>query len=61
MVESYSKDNSVNIAVIDGYRNSRMVTKLGIDEMPVLVELNKGTVAKSTKPVSAADIAAFLG
>jgi hypothetical protein len=38
-----------------------MVTKLGIEEMPVLVELNKGTVAKSTKPVSAADIAAFLG
>lgn len=61
MIESYSKDNSVNIAVIDGYRNSRMVTKLGINELPALVELRKGTVAKSTKPVSVADLADFLG
>lgn len=61
MIESYSNDNSANIAVIDGYRNSRMVTKLGIDELPALVELRKGTVAKSIKPVSVADLADFLG
>ncbi len=34
------------IEVIDGYRNARMTEKLGINELPAMVELNSGRVVR---------------
>ncbi len=60
MVESFSKEHSAGIVLIDGYRNSRMVNKLGITEMPILVELQKGKIARSETISTTKDIAGFL-
>ncbi len=59
-VESFSKEHSAGIVLVDGYRNSRMVNKLGIPEMPILVELQKGKITRSEIVSSTADIAGFL-
>jgi len=47
--EKFAKEQGVKIAFIDGYRNGRMIRKLGIEELPVLVELNKGEVISKVK------------
>lgn len=48
--EKYAKESGVKIALIDGYRNARMVEKLGIEELPAMIELNKGEIIRSLKP-----------
>ena len=48
--EKYSGKSGVKIALIDGYRNARMVEKLGIKELPALLELKKGEIVRSSKP-----------
>ena len=60
MVESFSKEHSAGIVLIDGYRNSIMVNKLGITEMPILVELQKGKITRSETISTTKDIAGFL-
>ena len=48
--EKYTKESGVKIALIDGYRNARIVEKLGIKELPALLELKKGEIVRSYKP-----------
>ncbi len=48
--EKYAKESGVKIVLIDGYRNARMVEKLGIKELPALLELKKGEIVRSLKP-----------
>ena len=48
--EKYTKESGVKIALIDGYRNARIVEKLGIKELPALLELKKGEIVRSSKP-----------
>lgn len=43
-VEKIKDEKGVNVPMIDGYRNAKMVQKLDIKEMPCLVEINKGEV-----------------
>lgn len=47
--EEYSKAKGVKVAFIDGYRNPRMVEKLGITELPALLELKKGEIVRMVK------------
>jgi len=56
-VEEIKKVNdSRNIVLIDGYKNAKMTTKLGIEKMPALVELKKGSIIKTTTINSESDL-----
>ncbi len=57
--EKYAKESGKTIAFIDGYRNGKMAEKLGIAELPMIVEMKKGTVTRSAKPASLEDIRNF--
>lgn len=59
-IDRFSKENSKKIAIIDGYRNSKMADKLGIKDMPALVELEKGNVTRKVKVVSISDVTSFF-
>jgi len=58
-IDKFSEEKGKKIAIIDGYRNSKMAEKLGIKEMPTLVKLKKGNVAQKIKAESISDIASF--
>lgn len=57
--EKFVKESGGKIAFIDGYRNSRMVEKLGIAELPALVELKKGEIVRMVKPEDLEAIKSF--
>jgi thioredoxin reductase (NADPH) len=57
--EKQAKAQGKKIPIIDGYKNSRMTQKLGV-ALPSVVEIHKGTVAKTIKVASEADIAEAL-
>jgi len=44
------------VILVDGYKNKRMCEKLGIDELPKAVVLNKGTLVRSKKILGVQDI-----
>jgi thioredoxin reductase (NADPH) len=46
--------------LVDGYKNAKMVEKLGLAGLPLLVELRKGNVASSRTFSSAADLQSLL-
>ncbi|AER66481.1 thioredoxin reductase [Thermovirga lienii DSM 17291] len=50
-----------DLALIDGYKNARMVEKLGVKSMPVLLELSKGNILRSEKIESLEDARKFIG
>ncbi|HPI97463.1 MAG TPA: thioredoxin-disulfide reductase [Synergistales bacterium] len=56
LVEQMKKEKGMNIVLIDGYRNAKMTEKLGIQEMPILVELRKGSIIKMTEVKDDADL-----
>lgn len=58
--EKYSGKSGVKIALIDGYRNARMVEKLGIKELPALLELKKGEIVRSSKPENMEAVKEFV-
>lgn len=58
--EKYSKESGVKIALVDGYRNARMVEKLGIEELPALLELKKGEIVRRIKPNDLESVKEFL-
>lgn len=58
--ENYAKESGKKIAFIDGYRNGKMVEKLGIKTLPTLVELRKGEIVKTAEPKSIEDVKAFV-
>ena len=58
--EAYAKESGKKIAFIDGYRNGKMVEKLGIAELPAIIEMKKGTMARSAKPASIDDVKNFV-
>lgn len=47
------------LALVDGYGNARMVEKLGLTELPVMVELNSGRVARCSVVRDAENIKVF--
>ena len=58
--EKFAKESGKKIAFIDGYRNGKMVEKLGIAELPAIIEMKKGTMARSAKPASIDDVKNFV-
>ena len=58
--EKYTKESGVKIALIDGYRNARIVEKLGIKELPALLELKKGEIVRSSKPENMEAVKEFV-
>ncbi|MDR3265748.1 MAG: thioredoxin-disulfide reductase [Synergistaceae bacterium] len=60
-VEKAVKNLTKKVPIIDGYKNSRMVEKLNIgSQLPAVVEIRKGVVAKVTQVSSEADISKAL-
>ena len=59
--EKFAKEKGVKIVFIDGYRNSRMVEKLGIAELPMLVELKKGEVVRTAGASDIETVKEFIG
>jgi thioredoxin reductase (NADPH) len=43
-VEKVAREKGINVPLIDGYRNGKMVKKLAIENMPALVEIHSGKV-----------------
>jgi len=43
-VEKVASEKGINVPLIDGYRNGKMVKKLEIENMPALVEIHSGIV-----------------
>ena len=59
--EKVTKNHGKKVPIIDGYKNARMVEKLNIaSQLPAVVELKKGTVARVTKVATEADVAKAL-
>lgn len=59
--ENFAKESGRAITFIDGYRNGKMVEKLGLTELPVMVHLKKGEIQKTEKVSTLDDIKNFLG
>jgi thioredoxin reductase (NADPH) len=57
--EKIAKEKGKKIPIIDGYKNGRIVEKLGV-ALPSVVEIRKGTVLKSVTVSSEADLAKAL-
>jgi thioredoxin reductase (NADPH) len=47
------------LAMVDGYRNARMVEKLGITELPAMVELNSGRIVRCKVVNNAEEVKLF--
>lgn len=50
-----------DLVVLDGYKNARMTEKLGLSELPALLELEKGQIRRIEKPKDLASIKDFIG
>ena len=59
-VVSILKESGKQIAFIDGYRNGKIVEKLGIAKLPTIVEMKKGTMVRSAEPTTVEDIKKFI-
>ena len=58
--EKYAKDSGVKISFVDGYRNKRIVEKLGLKSLPALVELRKGELIRNIEPKEVAAVKFFV-
>ena len=58
--EKFAKESGKKIAFIDGYRNGKMVEKLGIAQLPAIIEMKKGEMTRSAQPSSLQDIKDFI-
>ncbi|MEG1642168.1 MAG: thioredoxin-disulfide reductase [Synergistaceae bacterium] len=59
--EAYAKEAGKKVAFIDGYRNGKMVEKLGLTSLPVMVHLKKGEIVGTSYVKSIDDVKAFIG
>ena len=59
-VEALARDAGIKVALIDGYKNSRMVEKLSIPSLPAMVTLASGAVEKMKTLETAAGASEFL-
>ena len=59
-VEALSQQSGKKVALIDGYKNHRMVEKFGLGSLPAMVELSSGTVTRKASVAAASDAASFL-
>ncbi len=45
-VEAMARDAGKKVALVDGYKNARMVEKLGLPSLPAMVELASGKTVR---------------
>jgi thioredoxin reductase (NADPH) len=57
--EKFKDQAGVPLALIDGYRNARMTEKLGLTELPAMIELNSGRVVRCNVVRDAENIKIF--
>lgn len=57
--EKFKDQSGVPLALIDGYRNARMTEKLGLTELPAMVELNSGRVVRCSVVRDAENVKIF--
>ena len=58
-IDKWTKESGAKIVTIDGYRNIRMREKLGIKELPTIVELVKGNKIRECVVESLSDVKEF--
>lgn len=49
-----------DLVILDGYKNARMTEKLGISELPALLEIKKGEIIRSETPKDPASVGKFV-
>ena len=59
-VESLARNAGKKVALVDGYKNARMVEKLGLPSLPAMVELASGKTVKMAPVADASAAEAFL-
>ncbi|NLO57054.1 MAG: thioredoxin-disulfide reductase, partial [Thermovirga sp.] len=59
-IEEYSIGASKKVVLLDGYKNKRMVEKLGIAKLPAMVEFRKGKIQRSQQVESMEEAVKFL-
>jgi len=59
-VDGAARASGKKVTLVDGYRNGRMVEKLGIPSLPAMVELASGKTVRIVPLGSSAEAAAFL-
>ncbi len=59
-VDGAARASGKKVTLVDGYRNGRMVEKLGIPSLPAMVELASGKTVRIMPLGSSAEAAAFL-
>lgn len=59
-VDGAARASGKKVTLVDGYRNGRMVEKLGIPSLPAMVELASGKTVRITPLGSSAEASAFL-
>ncbi|MDR1514446.1 MAG: thioredoxin-disulfide reductase [Synergistaceae bacterium] len=57
--EDWAKSGGARIVTIDGHRNLRIKEKLGVRELPAIVEIRSGRKTREAKPSSVGDIKDF--
>ncbi len=59
-IEALARDAGMKVALVDGYKNSRMVEKLAVPSLPAMVTLASGAVEKMKTLENAAGASEFL-
>ncbi len=59
-IEENSTSASKKVVLLDGYKNKRMVEKLGIAKLPAMVEFRKGKIQRSQQVRSMEEAVKFL-
>ncbi|MFP4482409.1 MAG: thioredoxin-disulfide reductase [Thermovirgaceae bacterium] len=54
-------ENKDDLVILDGYKNARMTEKLGIAELPALLEIKKGEIVRSASPKDLESVVSFTG
>lgn len=60
-IDKWTKESGAAIVSIDGHRNIRMREKLGVKEMPMIIELAEGNIIREKVVKSLADVKEFCG
>lgn len=58
--EKYSRESGKKISFIDGYKNKRIVEKLGLQSLPALLEIKEGKLIRNIEPKEIAAVKFFM-
>ena len=58
--EKYSRESGKKVSFIDGYKNKRILEKLGIKSLPALLEIKDGKLIRNIEPREIAAVKFFM-